>query len=270
MKINKRDTIEYLTFDSFDRCNYLKHLFTTRKGGVSSGIYESMNLSYSRGDDKECVDENFKRIADLFETSPEYIVCGAQTHTSNIKIVTKLDAGAGVTRKTPYQDIDGLITNEKDIVLCTSHADCTPVFFTDPVHKIIGLAHSGWRGTAERIGEKMVQFMCREYGSDPKDILCGIGPCICGDCYEVSWDVARFFTEYSNPSVLKKSKVPEKYQLDLKLANQEILLNAGILKEHIEITDFCTACHSEYLFSHRASGGKRGNCCAFIKLNESS
>ena len=158
-----KDGLTYLTFPVLDGAENVRHLFSTRKGGVSRGIYESMNLSFHRGDDAENVLENFRRIAALFDSTPDKIVCAKQTHTTNIRRVTKVDAGKGVTKEPDYEEIDGLITNEPGLILCTSFADCVPLYFVDPKKQAIGLAHSGWRGTVNRMGARMIEEMKRQH-----------------------------------------------------------------------------------------------------------
>lgn len=263
----EKDGLTYLTFPVLDGAENVRHLFSTRKGGVSRGIYESMNLSFHRGDDAENVLENFRRIAALFDSTPDKIVCAKQTHTTNIRRVTKIDAGKGVTKEPDYEEIDGLITNEPGLILCTSFADCVPLYFVDPKKQAIGLAHSGWRGTVNRMGARMIEEMNHQFGSNPGDLLVAVGPSICVDCYEVGEDVAGEFQKaFPDTVVLQKGKQEGKYQLDLWKANEQLLLDAGIRKEHLEITDLCTCCNPELLFSHRASHGQRGNLCAFLEL----
>jgi len=166
-------------------------------------------------------------------------------------------------------DIDGLVTNVPGLVLVTSYADCVPLYFVDPVNKAIGLSHSGWKGTVGRIGEVTIQKMQELYGSDPGDILACIGPSICRDCYEVSQDVAEKFQEIFPQALWERimdDKGKGKYQLDLWESNRLILLEAGIREEHLAVTDLCTCCNPELLFSHRATQGKRGNLAAFLGL----
>lgn len=212
--------VTYLTFPGLERTGVVRHLFSTREGGVSEGIYRSMNLSYTRGDKKEAVDENYRRIADVLGNSTEDMVCSDQTHTDHIRLVTAKDRGKGVTRPKDYADVDGLITQEKGIVLCTFFADCVPLFFVDPVKKAIGLSHSGWRGTVQKIGRKTVERMGEAFGTDPKDVRAAIGPSICQDCYEVSEDVAEEFGKSFPAGELFYETKPGKYQLDLWEANR--------------------------------------------------
>lgn len=260
--------LEYLVFPKLEETGVVRHLFTTRTGGVSKGVCATMNLSFSRGDDPEAVMENYRRIGEVLGVAPDHMAASRQTHTTNIHLVTETDLGNGITRPSAYEEIDGLATDQPGIALVTYYADCVPLYFVDPVHQAIGLAHSGWRGTVSRMGEHMVQFMQEQFQSRPEDLVAAIGPSICVDCYEVSEEVAEQFRGDFPENVLKKGKMPGKYQLDLWEANRSILLKAGILPEHLAVTDICTCHNPEYLFSHRASHGQRGNLAAFLVLKE--
>lgn len=263
--------LEYLTFPGLSGVEGLRHLFTTRRGGVSKGIYSSLNVSFTRGDNEQAVLENYRRIASVLGTEIGNMVCSDQTHTVNIRCVTGADAGKGVVRPKDYRDVDGLITNEEGLCLVTFYADCVPLYFVDPIKRVIGLAHSGWRGTLECMGAHMVRTMQKRFDCRPQDIVAAIGPSICRDCYEISEEVAAHFREgfWAEREVLSPGKEPGKYQLDLWKANEEVLLSSGILRKNLDITDVCTCCNSEYLFSHRASHGQRGNLGAFLMLGKS-
>ena len=156
---NSQNGIEYLTFPALEETGIVRHLFTTRMGGVSEGIFSTMNLSFQRGDNPEHVLENFKKIGKVLGVLPEKMVTSKQTHTTNIKLVTEEDCGKGVVRPMDYEDIDGLITKERGIALVTSYADCVPLYFVDVNNLAIGLAHSGWRGTIQQMGRHMVEAM---------------------------------------------------------------------------------------------------------------
>lgn len=252
-----------------DETGIVRHCFTTRYGGVSEGMFSKLNLSFTRGDVKESVEENYRRIAEAMGVPYEKIVCSDQTHTTNVRVVTQADAGTGIIRPKDYTDVDGLITNVSEITLATFYADCVPLYFVDPVHHAIGLSHSGWRGTVARMGKCTLEAMRREYGTKAADVYCAIGPSICQDCYEVSEDVAVQFEEAfsGHESEILLNKGNGKYQLDLWKANEIVLLEAGVKPEHLAVTDVCTCCNPELLFSHRASHGKRGNLGAFLCLN---
>ncbi len=260
--------VPLLRFPLLEETGIVNHCFTTRAGGVSKGIFESMNLSFTRGDEKEAVFENYRRLAEALGVSVDSFVCSDQTHTTNIRKVTADDRGKGIIRDRDYADIDGLITNEPGLVLSTFYADCVPLYFVDPMQHAIGLSHSGWRGTVNRMGHKTILAMQQEYGSRPEDLICAIGPSICQECYEVSADVAEAFAAefLEHVSEILEEKPNNKYQLDLWKANEIVLLEAGIKKEHLAVTDRCTCCNPKLLFSHRASQGKRGNLGAFLCL----
>ena len=261
-------TVPLLSYPLLTETGIVKHCFTTRMGGVSKGIFSSMNLSFTRGDEKEDVMENYKRLAEALGVSLENFVFTDQTHTTNVLQVTEKDAGKGILRERDYQDVDGLITNVKGLVLSTFFADCVPLYFVDPVHEAIGMSHSGWRGTVRRMGKATIEAMEQAFGTKPSDLICAIGPSICQDCYEVSEDVAEKFKSafpgYEREILLEKGN--GKYQLDLWKANEIVLEDAGVEKEHIAVTNLCTCCNPKLLFSHRASHGKRGNLGGFLCL----
>ena len=269
MEVRQRDGVTYLSYPRLERESAIVHGFSTRLGGVSEGCLGSMNLSFSRGDNPENVLENYRRISRAIGFPVESIVTSDQTHTTNVRQVGKEDCGCGVLTPRTFHDIDGLITNEPGVTLATFYADCVPLYFYDPTHKAIGLAHSGWRGTVGKIGKKTVERMEETYGSNPADIRAVIGPSICQDCYEVSVDVIdefrQAFSEESWPELFYE-KADGKYQLNLWKANELIFREASILPEHIAVTDLCTCCNPTLLFSHRASHGKRGNLGAFLML----
>lgn len=269
LKRNESRGVEYLTFPSLEKTGIVSHLFSTRIGGASEGIYASMNLSYARGDRKEAVDENFRRIAEIMGREIQDFVLSDQTHTANVRKVTEEDRGKGIVYQKDYCDVDGLITNERHIVLATFYADCVPLFLVDKKHRAIGLSHSGWKGTAGRMGEHTLLAMREAYGTNPEDVEIGIGPSICKDCYEVGEDVAEAFAAGFPDKVRKDilfAKGGGKYHLDLWKANEYIFRMAGVPTEQISVTDICTCCNPNYLFSHRASQGKRGNLGAFLCL----
>lgn len=263
-------TLPLLHYPLLEKTEIVEHCFSTRFGGVSEGIYASMNLSFTRGDDPEAVLENYRRLAQTFGRTEGDFVCTDQTHTTTVLRVGKEACGYGVTKEKPYTDVDGLITNEPGVILSTFYADCVPLYFVDPVHKAIGLSHSGWRGTVGRMGQKTLEAMKDEFGTEAKDVFAAIGPSICQDCYEISEDVAEHFykefTGHGDEILINKGN--GKYQLDLWKTNEIVLQDAGILPEHLAVTNICTCCNSEVLFSHRASMGKRGNLGAFLMIKE--
>ena len=253
----------YLSYPLLEKTGIVKHGFSTRIGGVSEGIYSSMNLSFTRGDDENAVRENYRRMAKALDVKEDGFVLAAQTHTTNVHKVT-LD-----NRGEKLRDVDGLITDVPGLCLVTSYADCVPLYFLDPVHRAIGHSHSGWRGTVGKIGKETLRKMQVEYGTDPKDVIAAIGPSICQDCYEVSEDVIDQFKEAFDSKYwddLFYQKENKKYQLNLWKANEIIMLEAGVRRENIAVTNVCTSCNSDVLYSHRASKGQRGGLAAFMAL----
>lgn len=276
----------YIQYKKLNETGIVHNGFSTRLGGVSEGMYSSMNFSVKMGDTIENVRRNFEIFTE--KNGFKNPVMSNQTHTTNVLRVTENDIGKGIYREADYRDIDGLITNEKEITLVTSYADCVPLYFADVKNKAIGLSHSGWRGTVNRMGEVTLRRMKEEFGTEPSDVIAAIGPSICLNCYEVSNDVAReferefdvkaetdmtddmeYFRESSqNMDTILYKKDNGKYMLNLWAANYKVLTDAGVLSDNIAIPDICTCCNRDILFSHRGHMGKRGNLCAFLMLKQ--
>ncbi len=269
--------VEYIDFEIFEKYPEVMAVFSTKKGGVSKGIYESMNLSLGSNDDPENIKENYRRFAEALHTSPERFVVSDQQHTTNIRKVTEADAGKGIAKPRDYEAIDGFVTNERNLVLCLLFADCVPVYIYDPKKHAIALVHSGWKGTAGRISQKAVKLMQKEYNSDPKDLIALIGPSICKSCYEVSEDLLEEFKKTFEEEDIEKffeksrfieegGKKEQKYLLDLWKAIKITLEDSGVRKENIHNPKICTFENHELLFSHRYTKGKRGNLAAVMAL----
>ena len=243
----------------------VKQGFSTKLGGVSKGECATMNISTTRGDDPEAVNENRRRLAAAIGVEERKMVYTNQTHTTNVAVVDETNYG-----KT-MPETDGMITNVPGLCLVTFYADCVPLYFVDPVKRVIGLSHSGWRGTVHKMAIATVRKMQETFGCDPVDIRSVVGPSICQECYEVSEDVVdEFRANYKETDwdSLFYRKENGKYQLDLWRANEINLLDAGVKAEHMAVTNVCTCCIHELLFSHRYTKGKRGNLSAFLALKE--
>ncbi len=265
----EKNGVLYLSFVLLEQSGLVKQGFSTRLGGVSTGDCASLNLGFSRGDKREAVMENYRRIGAALDMEVSRMVLSCQAHTTNVRIVTEADAGNGIVRPLPYTDVDGLVTDVPELPLVTFYADCVPLYFVDPIHKAIGLSHSGWRGTVGKMGAETLRVMAEAYGTKAEEVLACVGPSICKDCYEVSLDVAEKFRESFGEKadrLLLTEKPDGKFLLDLWEANRQVLLEAGVREENLAVTDICTCCNPELLFSHRASKGKRGNLAAFLCL----
>ena len=268
-------SVPLLRFRSFEtpQAAWMDLAFTTKQGGVSKGYLQSLNLGWDRGDDRANVCENYKRACRAFGTDYRRLVLSDQVHDTKILYVDEnYAAGEAVEKKV--KGVDGLVTDVAGLTLATSYADCVPLFLMDPVKRIIASSHSGWRGTVAGIGEKTVRYM-EQMGSRAKDLVVLVGPSICQDCYEVSEDVAeQFRAAYTNEQcekILEKGRWFEgqRYQLDLWSANWYQFMEAGILPENIHIAGICTCCNAEILFSHRATGGRRGNLNGLMTIRTS-
>lgn len=259
--------LQYVTFSTFDRTGLVHHCFSTRHGGISEGMFTSLNLGFQRGDKEENVRENYRLISEAIGVDDRDLVFSDQVHETSIYRVEASDRGKGISRESDIKGIDGLITNVPKVPLVTLYADCVSLFFLDPVQKAIGLSHGGWRGTVGKIGAKTVEEMQKAYGSNPEDILAGIGPSIGPCCFEVDKPVADQFQNYlSNIEDCIEQKANGKYHIDLWTVNQKVLIEAGIKDQNITKAHICTQCHKDTFFSHRGHRGKRGNLAAIMEL----
>ena len=266
---HETDGVVYYSFPAFDAVPFVRHGFSTRLGGVSEGIYESMNLSFTRGDDEHRVRENFARFCAAVGVDHRRAVVSAQEHHTVVYNATAADCGRGVLRERGYTDIDGLLTNESNVVLFTQYADCVPLFFADPVKRVVGTAHAGWRGTAAQMGAVMVERMVADYGCCREDILAAVGPSIGPCCFEVDEPVRLAFAEAIAFAADCTREVGNgKSYIDLWEINRRTLVEAGVKAEHITVTDLCTRCHPNVFWSHRATGGKRGSLAGCIAIAE--
>lgn len=268
--LNEKKGVTYITFPSLEGLPIIKHGFSTRLGGVSHGIYSSMNFREDGEETAENVRTNYKRMSDALSLELSSLVRPSLCHGNRVQRVGKKDCGKGVIRPTDLIETDGLITNDQGVTLIATFADCVPLYFVDLKHRAIGLAHSGWRGTVAKIGAEIIHKMQEEFDSNASELIVCIGPSICKTCYEVGEDTAaefsQAFPDVTSEIIQKNSR--GMYFLDLWKANEYLLKKEGILPEHLSVTDLCTCCNPELLFSHRATKGRRGNLAAFLALAE--
>lgn len=266
MTLHENNGVKFLTYNKLSQIPFVRHAFSTRHGGVSKGIFESMNFSFAN-DDRECVLENYRRFCSAVGFDFDTLVASSQDHNDFVRVCTKENCGIGITREKDIESVDALVTNDRDVTLVTYYADCTPLFFVDTKNKAIGLAHAGWRGTVKRIGQKVVETMTANYGTDPKDLVCAIGPAISLCCYEVDKACAdNFYALGLDDSRFVFPKADGKFMIDLLEANRQILMSCGVKEENITVSDLCTKCNSDLLWSHRATNGRRGTMSAFMTL----
>lgn len=259
--------VTFLAADSFLAAGGVAHGFSTRIGGVSKGIYTSLNLGSTRGDAPDCVKENYRRFCAAIGADVSRVVMTNQIHSTIIRTATPADVKADLYDPEGY-DCDGLITDVPGLALTIFSADCIPVLLYDPVKKVIAAVHAGWRGTAGDIAGKAARQMQTEYGCRPGDILTAIGPGISRCCFETHDDVPQAMTDalgdLVKPYIISLEN--GKFKVDLKGINAALLARAGVASDHIEIAADCTACLSEKYWSHRVTQGKRGSQAAILQL----
>lgn len=270
MTLNENKGVPYLTYNRLSDIDFIRHAFSTKHGGVSTDEWTSMNFAFSRGDNPENVLENYKIFSDAVGFDYNSLVTSSQDHHTYVRPVTKNECGIGIWREKDMLSVDALITNEPNVTLVTHYADCTPLFFVDTVGKAIGLAHAGWRGTVGKIGEEVIKKMTALYGTNPSNVVVAIGPAISKCCYEVDKDCAENFYNLKDLDNSKFifPKEDGKYMIDLLETNRQIVMRAGVKKENIVLSDLCTKCNSDLLWSHRATNGHRGTMCAFMCIEK--
>ena len=238
------------------------HGFTTRLGGVSQGIFSSLNIGMHRGDSPENVAENYRRLGEALGFSAERLVLAHQTHSDLVRVVTEADCLGSLSHRD-YPECDGLVTNTPGVALVVFTADCTPILLHDPVTGAVGAVHAGWRGTASGIAKNAVKTMVSAFGCKTENICAAIGPNIGACCFETDGDVPEAMIsalgDEAKPFVRTKG---DKFYLDLKQINALWLRRSGIT--NIEISDCCTACRPDLFWSHRVTRGERGSQGAII------
>lgn len=255
-----------LCCDAFSATGLVKHGFSTKKKGTSTGIFSSLNLGVHTKDQQDNVEQNFSLFCGDVSIDSEHLVLSQQVHGTAIHCATKEDCGKGLYRESDLSGIDGLVTNEQGVALATFYADCTPILFLDPKQKVIASVHSGWRGTVQKIAQRAAMVMMREYGCKSEHILVAMGPSIKQCHFEVDENVyLEFLLHFRGMAEKSTIKKNGKYYIDTDALNVYSLLQMGILPEHISNCQLCTYCHEELFFSHRREG-ETGRMCAVIEL----
>lgn len=259
--------VVYTASEQLEDLPGLRHAFSTRLGGVSSGICESLDLAPNRGDDPANVRENFRRFCAAAGVDPRRMVFSNQVHGDVVRLCTSADGGCGPDRDRNYE-ADGLITDVPGLPLVVFTADCVPILLCDPVRAVVAAVHAGWRGTALGIVERAVEKMRDVYGCAPEDIRAAIGPSIGPCCFETDPDVPNAMTEAMGAAALPfiRSSENGKFFVDLKGLNVRRLERAGLQSGNIDVSAECTACLPDKYWSHRRTQGQRGSMAAVIAL----
>jgi YfiH family protein len=263
--------LEFFTFEVFEKYKNVSCCAITRKGGLSGGAFESLNLGLRSGDDPVAVRDNRAQLSLITNAFPDLLTFGRQVHDKNVAVVNGADIGRGATDiETAIPDTDAMVTDIPDVPLVVLLADCCSISLFDPVNNAVGMVHAGWRGTVAGIAAVAVRKMVGEYGSDPADIVAGIGPSIGACCYDVGEEVVdQFNDEFPDlvAAVVQRSE-GQKPHFDLQQANRLILMTAGIQEGHIEGAGMCTSCRTDVFFSHRAENGNTGRFGTLIMLHD--
>ncbi len=261
MKTVRNGALEYLAAPGIA----VPHGFTTRLGGVSQGVFSSLNIAMERGDEPHNVEENFRILAAALDFDPKNAVLTRQAHSDIIRRVTRSDH-LGLNHHL-YPECDALITADPGCALVVYTADCTPILLWDSVTGAVGAAHAGWRGTAASLAGKTVERMVLEFGCRPENIRAAIGPNIGSCCFATDGDVPRaMLARFGSAAENHIRFNGQKYYVDLKALNALSLQEAGVCC--IELCDACTACQPHRFWSHRITGGNRGSQGAVILCKE--
>jgi hypothetical protein len=246
---------------------HIPHGFSTRLGGVSQGQFASLNLGHTRGDDPDCVLENYRRFCTAAGVNVENLVFSQQVHKADVRSCTLEDVGKGLYRQRDYE-ADGLVTDIPGLPLVIFSADCIPVLLCDPVCQVVAACHCGWRGTALGMAHNTVEAMVQRYGCDPSNIRAAIGPGISRCCFETTEDVPNAMVEaYGDEATLSIDRLENgKFKVDIKALVRLDLQRSGVPLAQIDCSQACTHCQPEHFWSHRKLGQNRGSMAAVIQL----
>lgn len=262
-RLQQTGKMPLVIIDEFAATGLVQHGFSTRSGGVSTGHAASLNFGLRCGDTREHVLQNFTLFCRAIGVDVQKTVFADQVHGKRVCVAKHQDGGTPLFAPSGIGQADALITNVPGLVLCTFHADCMPLFFLDPVQGAIGMTHSGWMGTLENIAAQTVAAMTTEFGTNPQDLLCGIGPSIGPCCFEVGHDVAQQFEVVYGTGFTAHRQKPH---LNLWELVRHQLRQAGATDEHIISAGLCTCCHTDTFFSYRGDDRQTGRLIGMISL----
>jgi YfiH family protein len=251
------ETLTNWQFESFNGIASINHLVTGKNQHINKGLIPGLNFSFSVEDEIGVVTANRKLVSEILNLPSAKVIIPQQTHGDHIGVITE------VTINDTWPDTDALITQLSGVIIGVLSADCVPILLVDPVKGVVAAIHAGWKGTAKSIVPKTIEKMYILFGSDPGDILAGVGPSISGKVYEVGKEVANHFRDESQ---LKKEN--GKSCLNLWVENETQLLESGIKQENISVAGMCTFSNPELFYSARREGLKTGRMASFISLTK--
>jgi YfiH family protein len=263
-RFSKKGHIVYLEATALGTYDFLTHAFCTRMGGTSTGNFFSLNFSSLEGDSTENIRQNWNILAEAFSMEAEQFFVVNQIHGDSILLI---DHPVRNLRSHQTHKYDAIITNQPGLAIGVKTADCVPIFITDKVKRIVGVAHAGWRGTALNIAAKVVDIFVNRFASQTDDIVAVIGPAIGPCCYQVDELVFDTMETHKNrDSFFYPCCKQGRWTLDLPLANKLQIIGRGVLQENTYSADYCTSCNTDIFYSHRGEGGNTGRQLNFIML----
>lgn len=264
-------SVPFYFFHSFSRFSQIVHFVTTREGGVSEGELVSLNLSLKVNDDPLNVERNRRIVAQSFAIDPQKLIFATQCHSNRVKIIDQEFLHLpGETQNRYLDGIDAMVTNIPGVCICILTADCAAVLLYDPLKKVIGIAHAGWRGTVKQIAKETIDVMKNEFGCNPSDMVAAISPCIGSDVYEVGEEVAGEFEKAFSKETgcIIRSAAKLKPHIDITAANFHVLTKSGISPENIEVSGLCTFTNDRIFFSARRNAGGGGRFASGLMVLE--
>jgi len=262
-----RDGIQFLSLPDWLN-EGVNIAFSTRHGGVSGGVYDSLNMGLHVDDCNELVLENRRRLLAVFNAQLDNAVCCQQVHGNLVTRVDRKDQGRGAHQLlTAIPNSDAMITDSVGVYLLSFYADCVPVFLYDPVNRAVGMAHCGWKGTMGRIAIHTLSALQNEYGTSAHEVQVFIGPGIGRCCFQIQPDlVTKVNAEFPSLHDIITYNGNEVFNWDLQETNRQLLTAAGVKAAHISTCELCTACHTDIFYSHRRENGKTGRMGALIGI----
>jgi hypothetical protein len=258
MIVKQENIIKYLQFENLSKYENTQHFSSTRIGGKSEGKLASLNLGYTVNDNPKNVTSNLDSLAQTLGFKKQQMVSPKQTHSCTIGIVKSAN--------DIFPDTDALITNIPNICIFIRTADCVPILLYDPVEKAAATIHSGWKSTIQEISKHTIELMQKEFGTNPENLIAGIGPSIGPTVYEVGVEVYEQFKNQYGDNFISPINKSDKALLNLWEINKQILINSGVPENQIEIAEICTYSNPELFYSARRDGVKTGRLATGIML----
>ncbi len=269
-KLYKEGEPAYLKASLLAGNGFVDHAFSTRLGGCSKGAFSSLNTAFHVGDSRENVLENRRIFFKQFNYDYRYIISSVQVHGTDLKVFDHKNCGEGALPFTAHARCDALITEEPGLPLTAYSADCLLIYFVSlQKSPLVAIAHAGWRGTLGGIGKKVVSYLKAHFSVQPGQLLVGLGPAVCRNCYIVDYYLADQFKTagWDDPSYLEPAG-QDQWSLDLSAINAEQLLRAGVRAENMACNYWCTSCNPELFYSYRREKGITGRMIGFISIND--